>query len=120
MANRKDPAHCATMNLKKKVGFVSGAVTCRSEFGADEALGLELLLENWLYKFDAARDASENSVASGEWVGMPTPVFTKEGGRLPPADYEARTKGALVDVHFSVSRNAWKVTLHLLAITTRC
>jgi hypothetical protein len=83
-------------------------------------------MENWPCRSDAAREEIKKYAASGQWVGLSIPVFTKDGERVPPAEYEARLKGALVDVHVAISQESWKVqrarcllcTLQTCLITT--
>ena len=72
-----------------------------------EAVDEEFKMENWPCVHDKAKAALEQLIEDGTHIGHLLPVFTIDGERVPPSQYEKYLKGALVDVHCSITHQRW-------------
>lgn len=65
-------------------------------------------MRSWPCRSAFIRDRLDALIESGKYVGLPIPVFDINGDRVPPAEYEERLKGALVDVSVKITNITYK------------
>lgn len=75
---------------------------------SSDELAPEFETANWPCKTQVAREELDKLVSDGKYIGRPLPVFTLNGERVRPSDYEASLKGALVDVTMTITHVSYK------------
>ncbi|KAI0049246.1 hypothetical protein FA95DRAFT_1571317 [Auriscalpium vulgare] len=76
-----------------------------SDIAANNAdLGPQFSIANWPCKFQAGSIALEELKKEGHYTVSPVPAYTKDGKLIPPAEYEMRLRGAVVEVRVAIVR----------------